>query len=705
MTAYRRSLGGGLRAVLLCPTACLGLLLAPARAAEAPLSDSSPAQTVPAEPQLAETAVEQVIVTAPRFELLGQATTSSQGIILKQELLELPVYRSGQLLETVPGLVVTIHSGEGKANQYLLRGFNLDHGTDLATFIDGMPVNMRTHAHGQGYTDLNFFIPELATGIDYTKGPYFAAEGDFASVAAIHIGYLDEIDDQMVATGGSFNYERLFGAATRDFMSGRVLGGVELVHYDGPWTHAEDVRKLNAVLRYSEGEAREGWSATAMYYRGLWHATTDQPERATDPAYAASLGIAPIGRFGTLDPSDAGQAQRMSLSGIYSHGTLDWHVDANAYVINNNLTLWNNFTHFLDDPVNGDQHAQNDVRMIYGAAASYTQYGMLLGHNSETVVGIQGRYDDAHVNRLHTANRIPLSTDVEDWVDEGSAGAYLQLTDYWNEWFRSVVGVREEYLHASDRGTNAGTAGTTLFQPKGSLIFTPVNDWEFYVSAGRGFHSNDVRGSTSIGSPLLVKSTGAEVGVRANPLTNLTATVTLFQMEFESELTYDAEAGQTEAGRPSKRTGVEINATYTPFEWLEIYGSVAFTHARYTDDDPAGKYIPDAPSVIGQLGIYVRDAGPWFGALNLRYLGDHPLIEDNSVRGEATQEWNMNIGYDFGDGLRGTLGIFNLFDTTSHAAEYYYTDRLPGEPAAGVADFHVHPLEPRAFRFTLSKTL
>jgi hypothetical protein len=646
---------------------------------------------------------EQVTVTAPRFELLGTATTSSQGIILKEELLELPTYRVGQLLETVPGLVVTVHSGEGKANQYLLRGFNLDHGTDLATFIDGMPVNMRTHAHGQGYTDLNFFIPELATGINYTKGPYFAAEGDFASVAAVHIGYLDEIPDQASATGGSFSYQRLFGAATRDFMQGRVLGAVELVHYDGPWTHPDNVRKVNAVLRYSEGEAREGFSLTGLYYRGLWNATTDQPERAMDPAYMASLGLPPISRFGTLDPSDAGQSQRISLSGIYSHGTLDYHIDANAYAINSNLTLWNDFTHFLDDPIHGDQHAQNDVRMIYGGAASYTRYGMLFGFNSETVAGVQTRYDDAHVNRLHTEDRVTLGTEVEDWVQEASAGGYVQLTDYWTQWFRSVLGAREDYLYAHDRGTNAGTADATLFQPKGSLILTPFNNWEFYLSAGRGFHSNDVRGSTSIGSPLLVKSTGKEIGVRTTPFTGFTATVTLFQMEFESELTYDPEAGQTTAGRPSKRTGLEVNLTYNPFEWLEFYGSVAFTHARYTDFDPAGQFIPDAPSVIGNLGLYVRDAGPWFGAVEFRYLGQHPLIEDNSIKSAGDQEWNMNIGYDFGAGLKAQLGIFNVLDSKDNAAEYYYTDRLPGEPADGVADLHIHPLEPRAFRVTVSK--
>jgi outer membrane cobalamin receptor len=649
---------------------------------------------------------EMVLVTAPRFDLLGQATTSSQGIILKEELLQLPVYRAGQLLETVPGLVVTIHSGEGKANQYLLRGFNLDHGTDLATFVDAMPVNMRTHGHGQGYTDLNFFIPELATGINYTKGPYFAAEGDYASVAAVHIGYLDQIEDQAAVTAGSWSYERLFGAATRDFMNGRVLGALELVHYDGPWSHPDNVRKINAVLRYSEGEARDGWSVTAMYYRGLWNATTDQPERAMDPAYMASLGLTPISRFGTLDPSDAGQAQRMSLSGTYSHGTLDWHVDANAYVINSDLTLWNDFTHFLNNPVHGDQEAQNDLRMIYGGGASYTDYSMLLGHNAETVVGLVTRYDDIHVQRLFTEKRKFLSTDIDDKVQEWSVGGYAQLTNYWAEWFRSVIGLREDYYTGRDRGTNTGSGNASIFMPKASLIFTPFDNYEFYISAGRGFHSNDFR-SVPGGGQFLTPTKGAEIGIRANPITGLTTTVTLFRMELNSEIKYDAEEGQTSAGPPSKRTGLEINTTYQPFDWLEIYASVALTHARFTGNNPEGNYIPDAPAVISNVGIYIRDAGPWFGALEWRYIGQHPLIEDNSVRSEGDQEWNLNIGYNFSGGWKAQLGIFNLFDSKDNAAEYFYGDRIsPNEPLLapdGNPDIHIHPLEPRAFRFTVSK--
>lgn len=662
------------------------------------------AQAEPAAPAVtAQAAPETVVITGARSDLLGIAETSSQGLILKQELQEIPAIRAGQVLETVPGLTVTIHSGEGKANQYLLRGFNLDHGTDLATFIDGMPINMRTHAHGQGYTDLNFFIPELASGINYTKGPYFAAEGDYASVAAVHIGYVDEIDPQVEVTAGSFNYERIFGAGTQEIGAGRVLGGLELVHYDGPWTHPDDYRKLSAVLRYSEGEAREGFSLTAMYYRGLWNATTDQPERAMDPAYMATLGLVPISRFGTLDPTDAGQTQRMSLSGVYSHGTLDYHIDANAYIINSQLTLWNDFTHFLDDPVHGDQHAQNDVRMIYGGGASYTIFSTMFGSASETIFGAQGRYDDIHVSRLHTEARVPLSTDIEDRVQEFGGGAYAQLSNYWTEWFRSILGVREEYFSGTDRGSNTGSGDTTLFQPKASLVFTPLDNWEFYLSAGRGFHSNDFR-SVPGGGNFLSPSKGIEAGVRANPITGLTTTVTLFQMEFKSELVYDPEAGQTSAGRPSKRQGVEVNTTYAPFDWLEIYGSIAFAHARFTDKDPAGSRIPDAPSVIGNLAIYLRNLGPWSGAIEFRFLGKHSLIEDNSEISKGDQEWNVNAGYDFGDGLKARLDIFNVFGSGDNAAEYFYTDRLPGEPADGVPDLHIHPLEPRSFRLTVSKT-
>lgn len=698
-----RRLGNGLRNALLCGSALVVLIAGTARA-----QDAAPPPDQAATPSAAEPIPEQIVVTGARTELLGVAQTSSQGIVLPQEIQQLPSLRPGQLLETVPGLTVTIHSGEGKANQYLLRGFNLDHGTDIASFIDGIPVNLRTHAHGQGYADLNFFIPELSAGLDYTKGPYFAEQGDFSSVASVHLQYVNEVADQVSATGGSFNYERLFGAGTQEFGTAHVLGALELVHYDGPWTHPDNYRKVNAVLRYSEGEAHEGYSITGMYYRGLWNATTDQPVRAMDSAYMASLNLTPIGRFGTLDPSDAGQTQRMSLSSAYSHGTLDWHLDANAYVVNSNLTLWNDFTHFLDDPVHGDQEAQNDIRTFFGGGLSYAQYPMLLGTNSEILTGLQGRYDDIHVYRFHTEDRTPLSTLENDRVGEVSVAAYGQLTDYWTEWFRTVIGLREDYFTASDRGTNAATADQTIFQPKGSIVLTPFEDYEIYVSAGRGFHSNDVRGIAT-GGQFLTSSEGEEAGIRATPFPQLHITATLFQMTFKSELTYNPDVGQTSAGPPSRRTGIEINPTYTPFDWMELYGSVALTHARFSEpfDDGTGhvgRYIPDAPAVIGNLGIYVRNLGHWFGAIEFRYLGQHPLTPDNVEKSSGDKEWNMNVGYDFGAGIKAQLEIVNVLGSKDDAAEYWYADRLPGEPAGGVADLHIHPLEPRSFRLTLSKS-
>src|SRR5580700_6482327 len=249
----------------------------------------------------------EITVTSERLNLLGTASSASEGVVNNTELQLTPQYRPGQTLETVPGLIVTLHSGEGKANQYLLRGYNLDHGTDLETYVDGMPINQPTHAHGQGYTDLNFMIPELADGLSYTKGTYYADVGDFGAVGSVHLGYRDVIADQVAITVGMYGFQRLFTAATQSIGSGQLLAAVELQHYDGPFDTPDDQRKENFVMRYSEGDDRNGYSVTGMIYHGLWTNTTDIPERAIDE------GLVPS-RFGTLDPTDGGRAWRNSLS-------------------------------------------------------------------------------------------------------------------------------------------------------------------------------------------------------------------------------------------------------------------------------------------------------------------------------------------------------------------------------------------------------
>jgi hypothetical protein len=673
------------------------------------------AATVPTTATAADTnSLQEVLVTAERLSLIGTAETSSQGVVVNDELALTPAYRPGQLEETVPGLVVTSHSGEGKANQYLLRGFNLDHGTDLANFLDGMPVNEPTHAHGEGYTDLNFMIPELATHVAFTKGPYFAAQGDFASVGSVHMSYLNRIDDQAEVTGGTLGFQRVFAAGTVGVGVGdHLLGALELQHYDGPWDNPDDQRKLNAVLRLSNGDERDGYSLTGMLYHATWNATTDQPQRAI----AAGL----ISRFGSLDPTDGGWAQRFSLSGQYHRSLAAAQLAANGYYISNRLTLWNDFTHELDDPVNGDQEAQHEDRRTVGGAASWSGAAPLLGIDNELAVGLQGRFDFVAVARIPTKARVPLtpaqnplSFTESDRVHLGDLGAYAQITTHWRPWVRTVLGVREEYIHGSDSGTNPGTAGQTLLQPKGSLIFAPRAGLELYLSAGRGFHSDDLRGvnqarATGVsGAPLIARSTGEEIGVRAALGSRFTATLTAFRIDFQSETTYDADAGDDSAGPGSRRDGVEINLTFQALQWLELYGTFATTHARFIspyDDGTghSGEYIPNAPQDIASFTAYVKNLHHWSGALTYRYLGAFPLTPDDQLRGAGYGEWNGDVAYQLSGGWKLGLGLYNILDTRANAAEFWYIDRLSGEPAEGVSDLHVHPIEPRTVRVTIGK--
>jgi len=675
-----------------------------------PGSSASSAAVTPA----ATDALTEVTVTAARLRLIGTAKTASEGVVVNDELALLPAYRPGQLLETVPGLDVTSHSGEGKANQYLMRGYNLDHGTDLAIFVDGMPVNEPTNAHGEGYADVNFLIPELATNISYTKGTYYADEGDFASVGSVHINYLDTIPAQAAVTAGTLGFQRVFTADSTQLGAGNLLGAVELQHYDGPWVHADDQRKVNTVLRYSGGDAQNGYSITGSYYHGLWNSSTDQPERAI------TEGL--ISRFGELDPSDGGVAQRANLTGEYHAPLGTGRLDVNAYAFSSYLILWNDFTHFLVDPVNGDQEEQHENRSTVGGSVSYSFPTQWFGVDNDLAVGTQERYDFLIVQRLPTVDRvaIPLSHDPEgavsnDEVRLKSDALYAQATTHWSGWFRTVVGLRGDYQRGSDLGTFYGTASKALFEPKASLIFKPAEATEFYVSGGRGFHSDDLRGvneariKNTPGAPLMAKQTGEEIGMRQELFERkVSLTLALFNLDAQSETTYDPDVGEDSAGPGSRRYGYEINLTYQALRWLELYGSLSQDHARYASPyndgtGHVGDYLPNAPFATGSFTAYVKNLGPWSGSLALRYLGAYPLSSDDEVQGHGYHEWNADVRYSFDSGWGVALGVYNILNTRANAMEYWYIDRLPGEPAAGVADVHIHPLEPISARLTLSK--
>jgi hypothetical protein len=700
--------------------------------------------------------LQEITVTAQRLDLLGIASSASEGVVDDQELQLAPQYRPGQLLETVPGLIVTLHSGEGKANQYLLRGYNLDHGTDLETYVDGMPINQPTHAHGQGYTDLNFMIPELADQMTYTKGPYYANVGDFGAVGSVRINYRDTIEDQVSATAGTLGFQRIFSAGSQPLGDGSLLAAVEVQHYDGPFVTPDDARKENFVLRYSQGDDKNGYSVTAMMYHQLWTNTTDIPIRAI------TEGLVP-NRFGTLNPTDGGRAWRSSLS-FNDYATIgDGQFTASAFFIDNQLHLWNDFTQLLVDPVHGDQEDQFENRRAFGGQASYTLPVPLGSIPNEISVGALTRDDILYVGRLPSEDRVPLpATDDppffsnEDQVYLFAGAAWVQATTHWTSAFRSVLGFREDYQHGTDIDylaalheqsgpgytgySNSGTVQQALPQPKGSLIYTPLDTLEFYLSAGRGFHSADIRGvnqdtSVDLGlphTPLLAKQEGQEVGVRATPMPNLALTFAYYNLWQQSETIIDPDVGQDTAGPPSRRYGYEINVTYQINRHLEFYGSYSGDHTHFThpfDDGTGhlGEYITDAPLATGALALYLTNLGPWSGGLNYRYLGNYPLSSGpcvnsaaehdfgttcansptaaalGQVDGKGFGEWNLDAHCAFSGGWSASLGIYNLFNTHASAAEFWYVDRLPGEPAAGVADVHEHPLEPIMARFTVTR--
>jgi outer membrane receptor protein involved in Fe transport len=715
-------------------------------------------QAAPASPpdtSSSASSLQEITVTAQRLELLGTASTASEGVVDDQELQLTPQYRPGQLLETVPGLVVTSHSGEGKANQYLMRGYNLDHGTDLETYVDGMPINQPTHAHGQGYTDLNFLIPELADQLSYTKGPYYATVGDFGAVGSVNMLYRNTIPDELSATAGTLGFQRILSAGSQSLGAGNLLAAVEVQHYDGPFVTPDDARKENAVLRYSEGDTKNGYSVTAMVYHQLWTSTTDIPLRAIDE------GLLP-NQYGTLNPTDGGRAWRSSLSVNIAQTLGSGQLTGSAFFIDNQLHLWNDFTHYLADPVHGDQEDQFENRRAYGAKVDYSLPVPLGRFENVFSMGALARDDINHLGRLPSEDRIPLPTSDDpasasndDQVYLFAGALYVQATTHWTSQFRSVLGFRDDYqhgtdidylaaLHATAGYTNGGTARQSLPQPKASLIFEASEQLEFYASLGRGFHSADLRGvnqdtSVDLGlphTPLLAKQEGQEIGMRATPKSNLAFTFALYNLWEQSETVLDPDVGQDIAGPPSRRYGYEINVTYEINRHLEFYGSYSGNHTRFThplDDGTGhlGDYIADAPTGSGSLALYLKDLGHWSGGLDYRYLGNYPLssgpcvnsaavhdfpgiatscanapTELGQVNGKGFGEWNLDAHYAFPAGWSASLGIYNLFNTHAPAAEFWYVDRLQNEIGSypqGRADIHEHPLEPIMARFTITK--
>ena len=645
-----------------------------------------------------------VVVIGRRENLVGEAISASEGSIGQEEIAARPSGRTGDLLEFVPGLVVTQHSGSGKANQYFLRGFNLDHGTDFATFVDGMPVNLRTHAHGQGYTDLNFLIPETVRELAYRKGNYYADVGDFSSAGTARFALRDRVArGNAELAGGSYGYKRGLLLDSTRAGAGNLLYALEAQRYDGPWTDLdEDVRKLSLLLRLSAPLWGGQGHLTLMGYRNRWNAPDQIPRRAVD------AGL--IDAFGQLDRSDGGRTARASLSGSWQGQVLGGDLTANAYAIDYRLHLWSDFTYFLDDPVRGDQFEQVDRRKVYGFALSQQwQQG-----RDQWRIGVQGRYDDiGEVGLFHTRHRQVLDTVRDDAVGEGSLGVYAANEFRFSDALRAYVGARYDgyrFRVDSSLPANSGTAAAGIASYKASLVYRPWKPLELYASWGTGFHPNDARGTTltvdpNTGSPApkvtpLVGSRGAEIGSRLFLGERFNATLALWRLALDSELLFTGDGGTTEPSRPTRRRGIELTLNWFPTEYLSADLEASYSKARFTDPDPAGPYIPGAIPLVVSADVVGRSANGWLASARLRHFGRYPLVEDGSVRSRGATLLNLRAGREWGRwGVY--LDLLNALDSRDHDIDYWFASRLQGEPTTGVDDVHYHVFEPRSLRLNL----
>ncbi|NOU23373.1 MAG: TonB-dependent receptor [Methyloglobulus sp.] len=678
---------------------------------------------------------------------VGIADSASQGNIGQAQLKYRPIARPAEILETVPGLIATQHSGEGKANQYFLRGFNLDHGTDFLTQIEGVPVNELSHSHGQGWTDTNFLIPELVETLDYKKGSNYAENGDFSSTGSANIHYFKELPQNIFKfTGGSYDYFRGLAAGSHKFGDGNLLYGGEAVHNNGPWTVGNDYMKFNGVLRYSEEHQDHGWSITGMAMKADWN-STDQI-----PLGAVQNGL--INRFDALNPTDGGSSQRYSLTGEWHRQDAESETKLMAYAIYNKLDLFSDFTFFLDNneqtnPIGcaglsgmlgkgqfnksifntcGDQFGQPDDRWTTGFKGTHTFFHKIGEYDSETTVGLQIRNDNIQnaLTKTHAQNQYGITRQDTIWVT--SISPYAENKTRWTDWLRTSIGVRFDGFRfdvansyggvgpngiATPRNENNGDRYDGLVSPKLGIIFGPWADTEFYLNGGLGYHSNDARGvltavSPTDGSPSeratpLVRTYSAEIGARTTWVKGLQSTLAIWWLDIDSELIFVGDAGTTEAGRPSRRYGLELANYYSPTDWLTFDADFSFSKARFRNNEPdVGSHIPGSVETVIAAGATFHDVfGGFYGGPRLRYFGPRDLEESGDFRSTDTLLVSATLGYEINKNFSVQGEVYNILNREDDGITYYYESRYPnnnGGFAGTNGDYHFHPVEPVSFR-------
>jgi hypothetical protein len=674
----------------------------------------------------------EVVVEGRQDSLISIADSAGQGTTGAAQLADRPILRSGELLETVPGVIITQHAGGGKANQYFLRGFNLDHGTDFAVFLDDMPLSLPSHAHGEGYADMNTVIPEFVERVNYEKGPYYADVGNYGSAGSAHLVFYKTLPQNFAAVeGGMYGYERGVFGISQKLGPGNLLYGGEAYHDDGPWVHPDNYYKFNGLLTYSQGDDANGFSVTARGYHGKWN-SSDQ---------LAGSAVPIVGFFGTLNPTDGGDSQRYSLQAEWHRYDEHSETKIMAYGFYYDLDLFSDFTYFLTDTNRGDQFEQQDKRWVGGLDARHTIFSEWFGRAVENTFGLQVRNDWINNGLYQTEDRVrvdkldsdtgtilPATTQKDEFTDT-QVGFYAENKVRWAEKFRSVAALRGdlEYFDVTSlsNAANSGTSTSFLPSPKLSLIFGPWAQTEVYVQGGFGFHSNDGRGATQTVEPVsaanpypgtpvakipgLIQTKGAEIGARTLAVPHLQSTISLWYLRSDSELQQDGDTGGTVASKePSDRYGVEWANYFTPVEHLAFDLDVADSIARFTSTDAAdaapgssgGKRVPEAVGLVIASGVTLHDSNGFSGSLRLRYFGPRDLTSDGIYRSRETVLLNAEAGYQISKTWRVSVEVLNLLDRRDHDIDYAYESRVTPTAAPAFEDVF-HPVEPIQVRGAL----
>ncbi len=646
--------------------------------------------------------IDRITVVGQKGVRVGEALSASEGTIGQYEINNRPLLRPGEVLEFVPGMVVTQHSGSGKGNQYFLRGFNLDHGTDFRIILDGMPVNMRTHGHGQGYADLNFVIPEFLQSIQYQKGPYHSQNGDFSTAGSAEFNLSSDFGHPFVTLElGEHGYLRGLAGTDIELEGGKLLAGAEWHQYDGPWQDInEDIEKTNALLRYISKVGEGDFALTFMAYDNQWNSADQIPERAVSSGLISALG--------SLDTTVGGESSRYSISSSWEGK----NTKVQAYAVRSQLNLFSNFTYFLEDPVNGDQFEQVDDRVIWGGDIQHFSEHQLFGKTFLHTYGAEFQYDDIReVGLFNTRERLRLNTVRQDSVESYSASAYWQSQIELSPALRASLGARYDYIDVdvdSNLDANSGADSDALLNFNGSLVYMLSDSAEMYISAGQSFHSNDARGATITLDPitraptekvdLLVRGEGAEFGFRMVDNQYYSLSTSIWTLELDSELVFVGDAGNVEPTRSSRRSGVEIAAYYWINDTLDLDLELAWTRSRFEEDEQGeGDYIDGSLPFVASAGLTYKLTDKVHTVARLRHFGKRTLDSFNIQRSDDFTAVNLAIAYD--EHTWSTrFEVLNVFDSNDHDIDYFYASRLPGEPEAGVEDKHFHPIEPRMLR-------